>query len=354
MELQEFYPNDSEIDDFFNEFISFDNARDYFKKMGILFATNKRSEIAKYASRIVFGYEDFEMMKSITATKQNYDKVSGFEIKTSKSIQELKEAFNSGEVIKNQNKLTIRESIVDPHTHSITVSYSFERKTPGKMNLISAEERKGEFRIEKGDDETGKIVVFNHSKNEDYGAVKEIITAIGQNEETKMDIVPITLERFDVKGKIDFIDKVLQYEYKKWKLEEVVTIRVRKGEESEEELEEADKKFLEGINDAILHGHNLRTNPFVIKCEKSGYYFPSIILKMAHKTEPYKISLEVQFKFRPDMPEINIVDSFMVEESAEKSYVLEKEFRKQTLDNFFHDIIGIYNNVAGAEKNIVS
>lgn len=75
---------------------------------------------------------------------------------------------------------------------------------------------------------------------------------------------------------------------------------------------------------------------------------------MAHKTEPYKISLEVQFKFRPDMPEINIVDSFMVEESAEKSYVLEKEFRKQTLDNFFHDIIGIYNNVAGAEKNIVS
>ncbi len=352
MELKEFYPNDSEIDEFFNTFIGFDNARDYFKEMGIIFATNKRSDIANYASRIVFGYEDFEMMKSITATKQNFDKVSGFVIKTSKSIEELRDVFHSGDVIKDQNKLTIRNTIADPLTNNITVSYSFERKTPGKMNLISAEERKGEFKIEKGDEGTGKIVVFNHSKNEDYGAVKEIITTLGQNEETKIDIVPLALERFDIKGRIDFVDKVLQYEYKEWKLEEVETIRVRKGEEADEELEEADKKFLEGINDAILHGHNLRTNPFVITCERSGYYFPSVIMKMAHKTEPYKINLEVQFKFRPDMPEINIVDSFMVEDGTEKSYILEKDFRKQTLDTFFHNIIGIYNNIAKIGKMV--
>jgi hypothetical protein len=261
MKLME-YPNESEISEFFNKFVGLENAKDYFKKMGVLFATNKSSDIAEYASRIIFGFEDFEMMKSITATKQSFDKISGFALKTGKSIEELREVFKSGAVINDKNKLTIKNTTVDPKTQNIIVSYSFERKTVGKMNLISAEIRRGEFKIEKADENTGKIVIFNHSKNEDYGAVKEIINTLGQNEDTKMDIVSMTLERFDLKGKIDFVDKVLQYEYKEWKLEEVETFRVKKGEESEEELEELDKKFLEGINDAILHGHNLRTNPF--------------------------------------------------------------------------------------------
>jgi len=346
------YPPDNEINDFFKNFINFENARDYFKKSGILFVTNKRSEIAKYASRIIYGFEDFEMMKSITSTKQNFNKISGFEIRTTKSIEELRVGFKNGDVIKNENNLTIKTAIVDPETHNIKVLYSFERKTPGKMTLISAEERSGEFNIEKGDDGTGKIVVFNHSKNEDYKTVTEIISTIGQNEETKMDILPILLDRFDLKRRIDFLDKILQFEYDEWKFEEVISMRVRKGKRVDEELDDdTDKEFLEGINDAILNGHNLRTNPFVKKCETTGYYFPMVIMKMAHKTEPYKIHLEIQFKFRPDMPEINILNSFRVEESEEKAYVLDKKFQKESLDCFFHDFIGIYNDLAENSKN---
>lgn len=345
------YPPDNEIKDFFKDFINFENARDYFKEKGILIATNKSSEIAKYASKIIYGFEDFEMMKSITATKQNFNKISGFEIRTSKSIEELREAFKSGEIIKKENNLKIRTATVDPETHNIKVLYSLERKTPGKMTLISAEERSGDFKIEKGDDGTGKIIVFNHTKNEDYKIVREIIGTIGQNEETKMDVVPILLDRFDIKKRIDFLDRILQFEYEEWNLEEVISMRVRKAnqiddEETDEEIMEKDEEFLEGINDAILNGHNLRTNPFVKECEMAGYYFPMIIMKMAHKYEPYKIHLEIQFKFRPDMPEIKVENSFIVEETNEKQYVLDKEFQKQSLDKFFHDFILIYDGLA--------
>ena len=77
-----------------------------------------------------------------------------------------------------------------------------------------------------------------------------------------------------------------------------------------------------------------RTNPFVKDCEKSGYYFPAIVMKMVHKTEPYRIHLEVQFKFRPEMPEVNINDSFLIEKDGEKPFQLEPDFKKEELNIF--------------------
>jgi hypothetical protein len=338
------YPNDSEVLEFFNKFIGLENAREYFKSSGILFATNKHAEIAKYASKMIFGLEDFAMMKSLTSTKQDYSKISGFEIRTKKPIEEVRGFFQNGSLVKTENGLTIKTTTFDPESKNIHVSFSFDHKTPGKMNLISKEVRIGEFQIEPGDDGTAKIVVFNHSKNEDYAAVKDIVTTISQNKENDVEIVSMTLDRFDLKTRIAFIDRVLKRKYANWDLEEVISIRVRKGEETEE-AEEVQKKYLEGINDALLKGHNLRTNPFVKDCEKSGYYFPAIVMKMVHKTEPYRIHLEVQFKFRPEMPEVNINDSFLIEKDGEKPFQLEPDFKKEELNIFIHDVFSIYEKL---------
>lgn len=213
------------------------------------------------------------------------------------------------------------------------------------MNLISKEVRFGDFQIEPGHDGTAKIVVFNHSKNEDYAAVKDIVNAIAQNDkEEELEIISMTLDRFDIKKRIAFIDSVLKHKFLNWSLDEVISIRVRKGEETDD-TEEVQKKYLEGINDALLKGHNLRTNPFVKDCEKSGYYFPALIMKMAHKTEPYKIHLEVQFKFRPEMPEVNIDESFIVEKDGDKPFQLDPDFKKENLNMFIHDIFLIYDQL---------
>lgn len=212
------------------------------------------------------------------------------------------------------------------------------------MNLMSKEVRTGDFQIEPGNDGTAKIVVFNHSKNEDYAAVKEIVSTIGQNKGAEIEIISMTLDRFDLKKRISFIDSVLKHKFSNWDLDEVISIMVRKGEKIEE-TEEIPKKYLEGIRDVLLKGHNLRTNPFVKDCEKSGYYFPAIIMKMAHKTEPYKIHLEVQFKLRPEMPEVNIDESFLVEKDGEKSFQLDPDFKREALNVFIHDIFSIYDRI---------
>ncbi len=177
--------------------------------------------------------------------------------------------------------------------------------------------------------------------------MKDIINIIGhKDKEMEINYVPLTLDRFNIKKRIAFIDRVLKFEYSDWSLEEAISIRVKKGEDAEVETEEVERKYLEGINDAILNGHNLRTNPFVKQCERSGYYFPSIIIKMVHKREPYKINLEVQFKFRPDMPEISIEESYIIEKEGDTPYVLTPDFRKDTLNKFIHDIFSIYDKLS--------
>lgn len=137
-------------------------------------------------------------------------------------------------------------------------------------------------------------------------------------------------------------------------LEEVIGLRVKKPESIEDELDEDEldtdepvRQDLQGINDAVLQGTNLRTNSFVIECEKLGYYFPRVIIKISHKKEPIMVDLEIQFKFRPDMPEISIIESYIVEEEEIKPYSLDEKFRREILMDFFDKFVNSYTKIKG-------
>jgi hypothetical protein len=79
--------------------------------------------------------------------------------------------------------------------------------------------------------------------------------------------------------------------------------------------------------------------------QKARNFFPGVIMKMAHTTEAYKIHFKVQFKFRPEMPEVNIDESFLVEKEGEKSFQLDPDFKKEALNLFIHDIFSIYDRL---------
>lgn len=363
------YPDVNEVFAFFENFIGLDNSIDFFKSRGMFFVSLSKSEVAKYGSKIIFGYEDFTEIKSITATKQNYNKISGFSIITRKEIDEVRQVFRVGEVLKEKNSLSIKSVTSDRNNNKIKISYSFERKVPGKMSLISTEERVGTFWVEPTGDEGIQIAIFNHKKNEDYVEIKDIIRKSFARTDEYCDIVPFNLTRYSLENRIELIDAILNHDYDDWTLEEVISIRVKAGEEISEELEDSSelestqevteeledeseeingendvRDLLKGINDAILQGHDLRHNSFVVKCESAGYYFPSVTMRMSHTREAYKIDLEVQFKFRPEMPEITIKNSFIVEDGEVNPYTLNEEFRKSTLDYFFHKIVAMYRS----------
>lgn len=363
------YPGESEIYEFFDKYIHFDNARVFFKQKGIIFATSRQGVISEYASKSIFGFEVFQMIKSITSTKQRYSKISGFQIKTSKDTKEILDGFQPGRIISDRNQLKILNVILLQCDDIINISYSFERKTPGKMNLISAEKRNGEFSIEKRIGSTTRIVFFNHSKNEDYTAVRDIICSIKEDDDgdSFFEIIPIKLIHLPISKRISVIDRILKQDYLNWVLEGVIQITVKNGrdllESSEGERDESagsddeivpnegdlENEELVGINNAVLTGQNLRENSFVKKCEKHGFYFPSIMMRMAHKTEPYIMNLEVQFKIRPEMPEVRIDASFIVEDSIEKPYEFDPDFKIITLKMFMLDFLKIYNEIAQIE-----
>lgn len=342
------YPDINEVLDFFENFIGLENSINFFKSNGVFFASRSKVDVAKYGSKIIFGFDDFTEIKSMTSTKQKYNKISGFSIKTEKPFDEIKDVFHIGEVLNKKNSLKIKSITINEDSDKLKIHYSFEKKVPGKMSLISTEEREGHFWIESTEDDGIQIALFNHNKNDDYIEIKAAVNESFSNAEEDINIIPFNLTRFSLAERIEFIDAVLKHNYDDWTLEEVITLRVKAGEnlsdESEEIIDEEDREFLKGINDAILQGHDLRHNSFVVKCESSGYYFPSVIMKISHKTEPYIAHLEVQFKFRPDMPEISIKDSYIVENGDAKKYTFHEEFRKAMLNRFFHDIIAIYNS----------
>lgn len=141
------YPNENEIVDFFDQFMGYNNLRLFFIQHGIAFASDKSSEIAKYGSKIIFGYNDFSQMKLTTTTVQKYKKISGFLLNTTKSIEEIRDSFNGGMLIDERNNLKINDVSYYSKNNSLSVSYSFDKRSPGKMKFIDTEERKGDFQI---------------------------------------------------------------------------------------------------------------------------------------------------------------------------------------------------------------
>lgn len=364
------YPDEDELFAFFDgPDMGLENARSNFKKNGILYLTNQKSEVARYASRLFYGYEDFQMMRSILDSKETNEKISGFQIKTSETLTDLRNSFVPG-IVNQKNKLSI-EGVEVRGKDAFVVKYYYEHRTYGKMNLMDTQHRTGEFRIEKGPEDKFKIVLFNHNKNEDYKAVEHVINDMIEKKDGKAELIELGLTNFDVKTRIEFIDKVLSYDYPDWRLLSVKALRVKKpntdpeeaddtpdddDEEEEESREveevnaETNKELLEGINDALLRGNNLRTNKFVKECERAGFYFPKVVMRMEHKSEPYRIDLSVEFKFRPIMPEVEILKSYLVDEGFDQPYTFSRDYKREVLDAFFRDVMVIFNKLSKKQK----
>lgn len=359
------YPYEDEISAFFEgSFLSFKKSVSMFKSKGILYFTSKKSEIGRFASHQFYGYDDIENMREIVGIKKDTDRISGFEIKTIEAPSNIAGYFSINSEVDTKLKLKVQD-VVPQENESCLVKYYYERKAFGKMNLMYAQDIEGKFTLQKLKNCSDTILVkFNYAHNADYIAIEQLLRSIMKENQT-MKIVPITLQAFDVKTRIGFIDSILKYDYKDWTIETVIELRVRKPLEVDEDEEDSDAirqissgegepdeyqedepagdEMLAGINDALLQGQNLRTNSFVKKCEESGYYFPSIDLRLRHRTLAHMVDLSIEFKFRPKMPEIEIVEGYSYQAEQMQTVGLPEEFKKELLDSFFNDFIDIYN-----------
>lgn len=336
------YPNNADIYEVISSKMPFGNSRDFFKKRGMMCVANRRTEIALYCSRLFLGFEDYEEMKSHTESENNYKKICGIELETVTSLPDLATTLSAkrGDTLDEKTKLMIKD-VTSHGDGTVNCVISYQNKKIGKLDLLRKDDRECTFKIEERGDK--KLVLTHHEKNEDYAKIIEVIENISEDLADDEKILPqkITLEKFTIPQRIKFFDRLLSYNYGDWILENVISIKIRKGEELEDE--EFPEIELRGINEALLRGDNLRTNEIVKKFEKSGYYFSGIIIKLAHKHDPIKLFVETLFKSKPELPEINIKKSVEVIDDAEYKKILHINEQEKYLNEFWEILYKIYS-----------
>jgi hypothetical protein len=341
IEMIKNYPDAADISDIVSSQMPFGNVRDFYKKRGIIYVTNSREKIALYCSRIFLGSRDYEEMKTFIKTQRNFKRISGFQLETENDLEEIENILKNkrGEILDEKTKLMIKD-IVAHGDGSLTGTLNYESKKIGKTELLRTDDRKINFKIEENIER--KIVLTYHEKNEDHAMIINAIEYISRDLGDSEKLLPHkpTLKRLIVPQRIELFDRLLQHDYEDWRVENVVSIKIRKGEEMEDE--EIPDKDLIGINQALLSGDNLRTNRIVKRFEKNGYYFSGITIKLIHKTDPIKILVEVFFKSKPEFAEIKINDSYEVTDGEESKNILPEYEQKRYLKNFWDILLQIY------------
>jgi hypothetical protein len=337
----EHYPSDIDVFSVITEKTTYGNVRDFYRKRGILYITNNRPEIGLHCCRLFLGVTDYEEMRKNTLVKKNFKRISGIELDTTKDIQEIGDVLSRkrGECLDEKSDLKITDVVSGPGD-TIRCKVEYISKNIGTVDLLKEGKNDYWFEIEKKDER--KLILTHHERNEDYAKILDIFNIISGDfeEQEKITLHEISLDNFSIEQKIEFFDRILLHKYDDFRSENITSIKIRKGNsEDEEEVSSLD---LKGINEAILNGDNLRTNEFVKKFEKNGYYFYGVGIKLGHKTEPITILLEIFFKHKPSLPEISIKDSCEIIDGNEQKRVLPESEQKKLLTLFWDTLTKIY------------
>ena len=131
------YPDDADVYEVISSKMPFGNVRDFFKKRGMIYIVNKRTEIALYCSRLFLGFEDYEEMRDQTEAKRNYKKITGIELKTTRELSEIAATLSAkkGDILDEKTNLTFKE-IISQADGTVAGVISYQSKNVGKVDLL--------------------------------------------------------------------------------------------------------------------------------------------------------------------------------------------------------------------------
>jgi hypothetical protein len=312
----------------------------FFQGLGVLFAARGREPIASFAQNLVLEYSDYLELQKLALSGGTGNSISGFALASSEWLaEEVDDLFN--DLVEERNRQIIqpsgnKPSDAQPHFEGLNKTAAgiagrleYQRVSPGKVVLLNKAKESVDFQIEQIDKRLWRVTCFPDS-NQDVVELGRVFSEMANGAYA---IEEPVLEPLEIPKRIEFYDTLLLTEIGKWQFEEVIGVTVRQPEDRElipaqesseehSEDEEADEltngqptqSDLQGITQAILKGHRLRTNSFVKSCEEQGFYFSSMTIQYHHKKRPEVISLTVRFKLKPRMFEIALEETFLVQE----------------------------------------
>jgi hypothetical protein len=340
----ESYPSDSDFEEFIEEYVKLNDTQKFLKKQkNFVVATHKTSIVADISRRIFFGMDDTEQLKKI-AEKPSSKKSTGFEVKSgtevNELISELNEMKRSGDPINEDKDMKVKN--VQESEDEIEVDIEYTKKNKGAIGLMNEEDKETQIKAEINEEDEVSKITQEYGKNDEFQAGRDFIESINEDEDIEVNEERVSIEELPLEDRLSLFRELLDYDYDEWRLDDVESVSVKKGED----VEELDDEELRGITKASLSGSDLMSNPTVQSFESEDFYFKEAKLAYHSVDEAKLIVVEIAFKGKPkESFDVAIKKEFETTDDGRDSISLEPRERSKIRDTFRDAVIEKYSEV---------
>ncbi len=344
------YPTRYDVEQTLGQFAKREFVEDYAKLRGIFITKATRVQLADKLSRFFYDDDDIEEIRDVAYKTSRTQTLSGFTVKleegaglvesirTSLTNNEFDDHVTVGPLVKSKNR-----------DDEFTCEVSYISKKPGRIEFLQEESRSFNLVVRKLSAVEYDVLTVGNKATDDSVCKKIVKKSVKRRGK----IVSLSVDDLTTPQTISFFDDLasdgIQNE---WKLLEVCQLVLRKGEE-EEDIEIAPANELLGISQAVLDGDNLRGNSFVKQTEKSGYRFISMTYRFEHVSKPCIIDIKAEFKLRPKVFVIDIIQYYEIEgvEAERIAKDMEPSFKYEVKDKLWNSSRRIFKAVKKKEIN---
>lgn len=312
--------------------------------------------LANEISNMFLDNDDLEIIRKEAYHINASHTLSGFVVKSTDKNFNLK---NSYQWIFDEGKQKFGQKInqlvkVTPESNVYKGSIEYNKKRAGRIEFLQDEISHFDFYLEEKSPGNWQVEI-DGNRSTDSKELKDLFHEVLNSDANIENIEQILLT---TELSIQFFDSLANNGMPSdWKFSDIKHLTLKMGnadeqksgdsEDDTEKIETVKEEALVGITQAILQGQNLRENTFVQQSVKSGYRFNAMTYEFHHKTDPFIIQLKAEFKGRPKVFEVSIVNydqQIGIAASREAANLSASENRKIRSD-FWNNSKEIYNKL---------
>jgi len=304
------YPTKYELTEVLSSITNRGFLNSFAQQKGIFITHVDTNTLAQEISNLFLDNEDLETIRKEAYQSKSNHALSGFVVNSNDKSFNLKTnyqwIFDQGKQKLNQ-KISQLVKIKDKDIYKGSIEYV--KKTAGKIEFLQDEVTQFDFYIEEVNPGIWQVEV-DGSRSTDSKELRELFGEILTRE---TEILTVEQSLLNTESSILFFDRLANEGMSnEWNFKTVKHLTIKRGniDDADEngETEVVNSDDLIGITQAILQGENLRENLFVKQSVNSGYRFNAMTYEFAHKKEPYFLELKAEFKGRPKVFEVTIVN----------------------------------------------
>ena len=364
------YPDKNSLREVFDGEVSISALKNICKENGIFLLSTNKKEVINTAHLFYWGFNDVNKFSGLMEDYKNYKKAFRLQLSSgeneaneqveddeSDNFMKFYEVINSyrGNLAPlqgiNFTELTI-DGTSDTRFLKATIEYKKRRK--GRVKLMDEVTQKFSFEVTQ-DDNKQIIIDFVLDDRNNINVAKTLIAnALASNDEFSQP-TQISLSTLATADRVELFDRFLTYTFKGWRVEAVKNIKVQKDAnlDFDEDEEEIENNFLEGIESALFTGSGLRSNPIIVDAVEKGYFFPKATLLFEHRLEAIKLLVDISFNTDDLLLEISIVASYEIADGQALKHPISVTEQTQALQ-YFHGVISeIYYTLKEERLNAV-